>query len=285
MTPLRKRMTEDLQLKGYAPATQAAYLHAVTQLARHYQKSPALINEEELRAYFLHLTQAGRCARSTLRIAESGIKFCFTITLQKAWPVLGWMRPGKERKLPVILSRAEVRRILQCVRAPLYRVCLTTIYACGLRISEGIAVRVDDVDSQRMVLRVRGKGNKERLVPLAPATLELLRGFWRLHGSRPWLFPAHLQPRSPGTAGPMAAGNLRQVFAHARQQSGVTKAASVHSLRHAYATHLLEAGVSLRVIQEILGHRSPNTTAIYTHLTTAVCDQVTAPLHALTQNL
>src|SRR5437667_2944029 len=185
MTPLRKRMIEDLQLKGYSPATQIRYVMAVQQLARHYRKSPAQMNEEELRGYFLHLTQVEHCARGSLKIALAGIKFCFTTTLQRPWPVLGLLRAFKEEKLPVVLSRTEVRGVLNCVRAPLYRACLSTIYACGLRISEGAAVQVSDVDGQRQLLRVRGKGNKDRQVPLAEPTLELLRAFWKLHRSQP----------------------------------------------------------------------------------------------------
>jgi integrase/recombinase XerD len=285
MTPLRKRMTEDLQLKGYSPQTQQAYLYAVQKLARHYGKSPAMINEEELRAYFLHLTQVEYCAHGTLKIALGGIKFCFAVTLQRHWPALGLIRAGKERKLPVVLSRAEVRAILACVRAPVYHICLNTIYACGLRISEGAALQVPNVDGERKVLRLRGKGNKERQVPLADPTLESLRAFWKLHRSEPWLFPAALQPRSTSQQGPIEVGNLRRAFQTARQQSGIKKAATVHSLRHSYATHLLEAGVQLRLIQEILGHSSPGTTAIYTHLTAEVRDQLVDPLHALALDL
>jgi len=285
MTPLRKRMTEDLQLKGYSPKTQLAYLKAVHKLARHYAKSPAALSEEELRAYFLHLTRVERCAHGTLKIALSGIKFCFAVTLQRHWPVLGLLRAGKEKKLPVVLSRAEVRAVLHCVRVPVYRVCLNTIYACGLRISEGVALQVSDVDGERKVLRVRGKGNKDRQVPLAQPTLESLRAFWKLHRSRLWLFPARLQPRSPSQDGPVEVTNLRYAFQRALAQSGVKKPATVHSLRHSYATHLLEAGVQLRLIQEVLGHRNPATTAIYTHLTAEVRTQLVEPLEALTENL
>lgn len=285
MTPLRKRMMEDLQLKGYSPTTQQAYLKAVCKLASHYGKSPAEVSEEELRTYFLHLAQGERCARGTLKIAISGIRFLFAVTLQKHWPVLGLIRACKERKLPVVLSRAEVRTVLGCVRAPVYRACLNTIYACGLRISEGVAVRVEDVDGQRKVMRVRGKGNKDRQVPLSEATLESLRCFWKLHRSTPWLFPARLQPRSRHDDRHVDMGNLRRAFHAALLDSGIKKPATVHSLRHSYATHLLEAGVQLRLIQEILGHRSPTTTAIYTHLTAEVRAQLADPLEALTQNL
>jgi site-specific recombinase XerD len=279
-------MTEDLQLKGLSPATQQAYLKAVEKLARHYHKSPAEISEEELRAYFLYLAQAEHCARGTMKIAQSAIKFLFAVTLQKHWPVLAIIRPCKEKKLPVVLSRGEVRAVLGCVQAPVYRACLTTIYAGGLRISEGVAVQVTHVDSERKVLLVRGKGNKDRQVPLSEPTLESLRTFWKLHRSKPWLFPARLQPRSFSTEeGPVDPNNLRYVFNRAVEQSGVKKPATVHSLRHSYATHLLEAGVQLRLIQEILGHRNPSTTAIYTHLTAEVCAQLVDPLHALTVGL
>lgn len=285
MTPLRKRMIEDLQLKGYALATQARYVMAVQQLACHYRKSPAQMNEQELRDYFLHLTRVERCARGSLKIAVAAIRFCFTTTLQRPWPVLGLLRSFKEERLPVVLSRSEVRELLSSVRAPLYRACLSTIYACGLRISEGAAVQVGDVDGQRKLLRVRGKGNKERQVPLAEPTLESLRGFWKLHRSQPWLFPARMQPGSAKPEGAVDIVNLRHAFEAALQRSGIKKAATVHSLRHSYATHLLEAGVQLRLIQEILGHCSPRTTAIYTHLTAQVRAQVIEPLHALALDL
>jgi integrase/recombinase XerD len=285
MTPLRKRMTEDLQLKGYAKATQESYLKSVCKLACHYGKSPDQVSEEELRAYFLHLGQVERCSRGTLKIAISGIRFFFAVTLQRQWPVLGLIRAGKEKKLPVVLSRAEVRTVLGCVRAPVYRSCLNTIYGCGLRIGEGVAVQVGEVDGERKFLRVRGKGNKVRQVPLSEPTLESLRAFWKLHRSKPWLFPARLQPRARNEDGHVDLCNLRQAFHAALLQSGINKPATVHSLRHSYATHLLEAGVQLRLIQEILGHRNPSTTAIYTHLTAEVRAQIVDPLQALTQNL
>lgn len=283
MTPLRKHMLEDMQLKGYSAATQHAYSHAVKQLAEHYHKSPELITEGELRAYLLKLQK--EVAHATFKIALAGIKFLFEITLQKNWPVLEFARPCKEKALPVVLSREEVRSILAAVRAPVYRVCLTTIYSCGLRISEGLALQRPDIDSQRMLLRVRGKGNKDRYVPLVKPTLESLRALWRMHRSEPWLFPARMQPRSTQQNGPVTAQNVRGAFHAARKLSGVNKPACVHTLRHSYATHLMEAGVPLRVLQEILGHRSPGTTAIYTHLTTEVLAQVTTPLHRLVQNL
>jgi len=278
-------MIEDLQLKGYSPATQQVYLGAVRKLAKHYGRSPDTISEQELRAYFLHLTKAERCAAGTLKIAIAGVRFLFAITLQKQWPVLGLLRAEKGRKLPTVLSQAEVRSILHQVRVPVYRVCLQTIYACGLRISEGVAIEVPGIDGERKVLRVRGKGNKDRQVPLSEPTLESLRAFWKLHRSQPWLFPGRMQPRGSQQNGPVEVRNVRSAFHAALEASGVRKPATVHSLRHSYATHLLEAGVQLRLIQEILGHNSPKTTAIYTHLTAEVRAQINDPLHALTDGL
>jgi integrase/recombinase XerD len=283
MTPLRKRLIEDLQLNGYSTSTRRSYVLSVRKLAEYYHLSPDQITEEQVRQYFL--TWAPKWAGGTLRIRQAAIKFFFTQTLQKQWPVWKILRPGKQSRLPVVLSQAEVRRALGCLRLPLYRVCLTTIYSCGLRIGEGTQIQVADVDSARMVLRVRGKGNKEREVPLAQATLDSLRAFWKLHRSKPWLFPAGLTFHPRASHGPVQCQSLRLAFQAALEQSGITKQATVHTLRHSYATHLLEAGVSLRLIQEILGHRSPRTTAIYTHLTPEVRAQVADPLQALTANL
>ena len=287
MTPLRKQMLEDLQLKGYSPSTQDSYVRGVERLAKYYKKSPALITEEELRDYFLYMKLEKRYARSTATITLCGIKFLYERTLRKNWPVLDLVRPPKERKLPAVLSREEVERVLQAVQVPLYRFCLTTIYSCGLRISEGVNLQVEQIDNSRMQLRIRGKGNKDRYVPLAPQTLEMLRNFWKVHRSPRWLFPASEQPcaRSTGEDRPVAIGSIQVAFSRAVECSGLTKAASVHTSRHSYATHLLEAGVSLRLIQEILGHNSPSTTAIYTHITAAVCAQLAEPLQAMVKNL
>src|SRR5438876_11766620 len=158
MTALRTRFIEDMQLHGYSPKTQSCYVGAVCGLAKHYHKSPDLISEEELRRYFLHLTLEKKVARATATIALCGIKFLFQNTLQRNWTCFKLLRPPREKKLPVVLSRQEVQKILPCVRTPMYRVCLTTIYSCGLRLSEGLFLRIADVDSERMLLRIRGKG-------------------------------------------------------------------------------------------------------------------------------
>ena len=289
MTPLRTRFIEDMQLHGYSAKTQVSYTSAVRGLARFYHKSPDLVTEEELRRYFLHLTLEKKIARGTATIILCAIKFFFQKTLQRNWATLPLLRPPREKKVPVVLSRGEVQRILGRVQVPLYRICLTTIYSCGLRLSEGRCLRVGDVDSARMVLHIRGKGSKERYVPLPQKTLEQLRAFWRTHRSAQWLFPAKSPPgwcRSQSRDGrPVGSVSLQQAFQAARRQSRVHKAAHVHTLRHSYATHLLEAGVNLRLIQSILGHASPATTAIYTHLTDQVRQSVQAPLNELVNGL
>jgi site-specific recombinase XerD len=226
-------------------------------------------------------------SRSTATITLCAIKFLYEVTLHKHWSVLDLVRPPKERKLPPVLSTQEVQRVLHAVHRPVYRACLTTIYSCGLRLGEGVNLRVDQIDSGRMQLCIRGKGNKDRYVPLALPTLEMLRQFWKTHRSARWMFPASQQPwhHATGQDRPVAQGSVQMALRRAVECSGISKPATVHTLRHSYATHLLEAGVSLRLIQEILGHNSPSTTSIYTHITPAVCAQVTQPLLAMVQNL
>src|SRR3990172_5125742 len=190
MTRLRQRMLEDMQLRGLSARTQGCYVAAVRQLAEHYHRSPDAITEEELRQYFLFLANEKHVARTTATIALCGIRFFFTHTLQRDWTTLRFVRPAREHKLPVVLSRDEVRRILTAVRIPVYRACLTTIYACGLRLLEGARLQVADVDSARMVVHVHGKGKQDRYVPLPAPILPGLRAYWRTHRSPQWLFPA-----------------------------------------------------------------------------------------------
>lgn len=270
MTPLRKRFIEDMQLRGLSPATQVAYVRVVRDLATYYRKSPAQISEEELRQYFLYLKNERQVSRSTSTIALCGIKLFYEQTLQREWPVLQLVRPERERKLPVILSQAEVQHLLNCVRRLSYRACLSTIYACGLRRQEGVQLQVGDIDSSRMMLSVRqGKGCKDRYVPLPQATLELLRRYWVTHRHPVWLFPArHQGGLAMGeVTKPLCGTSLHRAFQAALHESDINKPATIHSLRHSWATHLLEAGVNLRTIQVYLGHQSLSSTALYTHLT------------------
>jgi site-specific recombinase XerD len=282
-------MLEDMQLKGYSPRTQQAYLNAVRQLAAHFHRSPDRLTEQDLRQYFLYLTQERKVARATATIAMCGVKFFFQTTLHRDWTSLALLRPRREYKLPVVLTREEVRDILQRVRIAVYRACLTTIYACGLRLLEGAHLKPSQVDGKRMLVHVHGKGCHDRYVPLPDATLLMLREFWCSHRSAEWLFPA---PTRRGLAhalahgaGPVERSSLQSAFKRAVRASGVTKPAHVHTLRHSYATHLLEDGVNLRIIQAALGHASPHTTAIYTHLTQEVRDAAVGPINRLMQGL
>lgn len=274
MTSLRQRMLEDLQLRGLSESTQEAYVRAVRQLAEHYGRPPDQITNEDLRQYFLHLRDVRGIAQSTLQVSLSALRFFYQYTLGKDLPTLELVRARREIKLPVVLSIAEVRQVLGCIRRLRYRACLSTIYSCGLRLREGLFLQVEDIDSERMRVYVRnGKGAKDRYVPLFQGALDLLRQYWMKHRHPIWLFPAPKRPRgapSKTATAPMNASGVQFVFKAAVLESGIRKRATVHTLRHSYATHLLEAGVRLRVIQAYLGHSSPASTTIYTHLTQKV---------------
>jgi integrase/recombinase XerD len=280
MTTLRRRMLEDLQLRGLAPKTQQCYVAAVRQLAHYYRRPPDQLNDEELRQYFLFLRNEKKVAESTFRIHLYGIRFFYERTLTRPWPVFDLVRPRNPQKLPVVLSPQEVRDLLAWVKNPTAQMCLRLIYACGLRLTEGTQLQVSDIDAQRMLVQVRcGKGGKDRCGPLAPRVLTLLRAYWQRQRPRPWLFPAR------DRAAPLSPTALQKTFKAVVRQSGIPKDASIHTLRHSYATHLLERGVSLRVIQELLGHKSPRTTARYTHLTPPTLDVVHATITALMADL
>jgi integrase/recombinase XerD len=285
MSPLRQRMIEDMQLHGYSATTQELYARAVRQLSDHVHHGPDKVTEEELRQYFLYLANEKKSARSSTTVALCGIKFFYEHTLRRDWPTLQLVRPAPEHKLPVVLSREEVRQALAEVHTPVYRVCLTTIYSCGLRLREGAGLRVADVDSARMVLYIHGKGKRDRYVPLPERTLELLREFWKTHRSPEWLFPAPDRHGLKHPGGPLNGRSLQAAFYRAWKKTGIAKRAHVHTLRHSYATHLMEAGVHLRLIQDILGHSSPKTTAIYTHLTRQVRNTLIDPLNQLMKEL
>jgi integrase/recombinase XerD len=266
MSHLRQQFIEDMQLSGLAAGTQACYVGAVKRLVRYCGKAPDQISQTELRNYFLYLRNEKQVSRSTFTIALCSIRRFFEKTLRRHWDIFDLARPPREKKLPIVLSQQEVHRLLASLRLLAYRTCLTTIYSCGLRIQECLHVTVADVDSDRMMLHVRhGKGAKDRYVPLPQPALNLLRAYWVTHRHPKWLFPA--RSSQVDRCQPMCAASVRQAFKKAAQAAGIRKKATVHTLRHSYATHLLEAGVNLRYIQSYLGHSSIKTTTIYTHLT------------------
>ena len=241
------------------------------QLSEHYAKSPELVTPEELRQYFLHLKSKRHFARQSSTQAICAVKLFWEKTLQRPWPAeLEFARATPQFKLPVILAPAEVRTILGCVPALDHRVALTTIYSCGLRLGEGLRLEIGDVDADRALLHIRGgKGNRDRYVSLPQRTLLRLRELWKTHKHPRFLFPAkgHSGQGAPTATEPMCRTTLQRAFRLALKASGIPKRAHIHTLRHSYATHLLEQGENLRQIQVNLGHQSPLATVIYTHLT------------------
>lgn len=269
MTPLRQRMIEEMQLRGLSRKTQEAYVGAVKQLATYYGQSPEQLGDEELRQYFLYLRNKKKVGESTLNVALYGIRFLYVQTLKKRWPTLEIARAPKKKKLPVVLSVEEVRAIFSRVEQEKYRACLTLLYSCGLRLQEGLSLEVSQIDSDRMMVHVQqGKGGKDRYVPLPEHTLKVLRAYWATHRHPTWLFPSQVKRRqaAANACQPMSPDSVRRALKLAAKQCGLSKVARPDTLRHSYATHLLERGVSLPVIQTYLGHSSLHTTMIYTHV-------------------
>jgi len=260
-----------LQLAGMSERTQQCYTRAVRQLARFYDKDPAEISETELGDYFLHRRNVSGWSAATLRIAHAGVKFFFRNVLRRDWHLLDYLDARRERRLPCVLSREEVLRILAHVPTLHNFTFFSFVYACGLRLSEALAVQVSDVDSQRMMIHVhRGKGAKDRFVPLPRETLLLLRRYWATHRNPTFVFPAlgrGLQD-GPTASTPMVLDSVQGAFRRARFDAGIRKRrVTIHTLRHCYATHLLEAGVNPHVIQRYMGHNRLETTMMYFHLT------------------
>ena len=281
---LLAKMTSDLKLAGKAERTVEAYTGAVRRLVRRTGKPLGEIEEEDVRQYLLDMVDA-QVARGTFSINLCGIRFFWMDTMGLDWKIFGLAKPRYDKKLPVVLSRDEVWRIFDEVTIDVYRVCLTTIYSCGLRLLEGATLEVPQIDSARMQLHIHGKGGRDRYVPLPEGTLLMLRGFWRTHRSPVWLFPAPtrkgLKHSLATNAGPVNRSSLQGAFRRARDKAGIRKKAHIHTLRHSYATHLLEDGVNLRLIQVYLGHSSVRTTQIYTHLTREVCARANDPVNRL----
>jgi integrase/recombinase XerD len=283
-TALRQRMLQDLQLAGLSPRTQEAYLRAVRQLADHFHTPPDRLSEPQVREYFLHLKNDRKFASASLVIAYSGIKFFYSHTAPRDWPTLQRLRVRKEQRLPDVLSVDEVRRLIAAVRTPHNRTFFWTVYSLGLRLEEGLHLQVGDIDGERMLVHVRrGKGAKDRYVPLPGRTLTALREYWATHRHPAWLFPDRGRDgrRAAAADQPMTRSSVQKAMSRVVQELGFTKVVSVHTLRHSYATHLLEAGVNLRLIQQYLGHSSLGTTMVYLHLTTASQEQAVARIEAL----
>lgn len=259
MTALRQRMIEDMRIRNYSSRTIKSYVYRIRRFAKQFGRCPSKLGPEEIRAHLLELMRKG-LARSSVVQSVCALRFLYEKTLRREWCDQDLPFPKKERRLPVVLSRSEVRPFLDGVADPRHRTFLLTLYSTGLRLAEGLNLIPEDIDSSRMVIGVRqGKGHKDRSVPLAPKLLVELRQHYRRTSPRTWLFEAR-----PGR--PMSKSPIQKACAPACRRAGITKRVTPHVMRHSFATHLLEAGTDLRTVQLLLGHSSLSTTAIYLHV-------------------
>jgi len=272
MTLLRQRMIEDLRIRNYSPRTVDVYVSRVARYAEHYGRSPATLGPEDIRAYQVYLLEKGT-SWGQFNQTVCALRFFYRVTLKRPWAIEHLPYGKKPKRLPVVLSQEEVLRFLSAVSSAVCRTALTTAYAAGLRVSEVAALRVEDIDSARMLIHVeQGKGDKARLVPLSEVLLAMLRVYWRRYRPDPWLFPGrgrptHINPRS-----------LTRACSTARKAARLSKAVTPHTLRHSFATHLLEAGTDIRTLQALLGHAQISTTAIYTHVQRRLITATRSPL-------
>jgi site-specific recombinase XerD len=276
VSPLRQRMIDDMTVRNFAPNTMVCYLKQVSYFARHFGRSPEQLGPEDIRSYQIYLAKERRVAVSSQTVAATALRFLYAVTLKQDRVIEMIPTPRQEHRLPVILSPQEVLRLLEAAPSFSHRVIFSTMYGTGMRVSEAVHLRIPDIDSQRMMIRIQqSKGHKDRYVQLSPKLLELLRTYWRKVRPQPWLFPGQVPSQ------PLSREAVGQAVAHASQRAGLRKETSPHSLRHAYAVHLLEAGTDLRRIQLLLGHRSLATTARYLCLATTTICATTSPLDLL----
>ncbi len=278
MGTLRDQMLMDLQLSGAKPRTQDAYLREVENLAKYFKRSPAELGEAELKEYLLHLMKERHLSEGTFRFYVAGLKFFYRTTLKREWPVEKIRHPRSKRKLPVVLDLTEVESLFSVTRNLKHKAMLMITYSSGLRVSETARLKLTDIDSKRMTVRVSdGKGGKDRYSILSETVLEHLRRYWKKYHPKEWLFAG-----AKGK-GHISLSTIQQVFKQAKKRAGITKPASIHTLRHSFATHLIEAGTSLHHVQLLLGHRSPTTTTVYLHVSRLNLSQVTSPLDKKTK--
>ena len=277
MTSLRQRMIEDMQIRNLSAHTQQCYVLQVSLFARHFSKAPELLGPEQIRAYQIYLTNEKKLATKSILLAIAALRFLYKVTLKKNW-VFETIIPAPKapQTLPVVLSPEEVIQFLDCVRSRKHRALLTACYAAGLRISEAVALTPPAIDSKRMVLRVeQGKGKKDRYVMLSPKLLEILRAWWRVERPEHWLFPGNIPGRH------ISKDAVEQACQKAHCICKISKPITPHSLRHAFAVHLLESGTDVRTIQLLLGHRSLTTTSKYLQIATSKVCATASPLDSL----
>jgi len=276
MSELRRKMLTDLRMQGYAERTQEIYITRVAEMARHVGRSPAMLSPEEVRDYLRYLKEERAVSRSAFAQVVGALRFLYRVTLDRPEMVPHIPYPRIKRRHPVVLSAEEVVRLLKAIRNVKHRTVAMVLYGAGLRISEALALELRDIDSDRMVITVRhGKGDADRQVALSAVLLEALRTYWRAYRPVRCLFPGQDREK------PMVSSTIQRALKAARVRAGIAKPAGPHVLRHSYATHLMEAGTDLRVIQTLLGHRSLRTTQIYTHVATERVRTTRSPLDDL----
>ena len=275
LSALRRRMIEDMTVRNLSPATQRSYIHAVAKFSRYFGRSPDRLDVEDVRAYQVYLVAQG-ISWPALNQTVCALRFFYGVTLGRNEIPERIAYAREPRKLPVILGADEVVRFLEAVPSLKTRTALTTAYAAGLRASEAVGLKVADIDSSRMLIQVRhGKGAKDRTVMLSPQLLAILRTYWRLARPREWLFPGRDESK------PIDVQVLHAACRSATKAAGLAKRVTVHTLRHSFATHLLESGVDIRIIQVLLGHNSLSTTARYTQVATTTIARTQSPLDRL----
>jgi len=280
MSELRQQMLADLRIRNYAERTQGIYVHRVAEMARHFKRSPEDLTKEEVRSYLRELKEGRRVSRSAFAQVIGALRFLYQVTLDRPDMVPHLPYPRLKRRHPVVLSAEEVVRLLRAIGNLKHRTVAMVLYGAGLRITEALALELRDVDSSRMVLTVRhGKGDRDRQVALSSVLLEALRTYWRAYRPSTWLFPGQKADQ------PLSAATIQRAVKAARLKAKIAKPATPHTLRHSYATHLMEAGTDLRVIQTLLGHGSLKTTAIYTHVARERLHATRSPLDALSPEL
>ena len=273
MGKLREQMLVDLQLSGAKPSTQRAYLREAANLAKYFNRSPEQLGEGELKEYLLHMMKERHLSEGTFRFYVAGLKFLYRITLKREWAVQKIRYPRAKRKLPVVLDLTEVESLFSVTKNLKHKAILMITYSSGLRVSETARLKLTDIDSKRMMVRIsQGKGGKDRYSILSQRALEHLRQYWQKYRPKEWLFEGAKKDD------PITTHSIQLMFYAAKKRAGITKPASVHTLRHSFATHLIEAGTSLHHVQLLLGHRSPTTTTVYLHVSRLNLAQVISPL-------
>jgi integrase/recombinase XerD len=273
MGKLRDQMLVDLQLCGAKPRTQETYLREAENLAKYFNRSPVELGENELKEYLLYLIKERHLSEGTFRFYVAGLKFLYRTTLKREWPVEKIKYPRAKSKLPVVLDLSEVESLFSVTKNLKHRAMLMITYSSGLRVSETARLRLTDIDSKRMTVRInQGKGGKDRYSILSQTTLEHLRQYWKKYRPTEWLFEGQKKDDH------ITLHTIQTIFYASKKRAGITKPVSVHTLRHSFATHLIEAGTSLHHVQLLLGHRSPTTTTVYLHVSRLNLSQVISPL-------